>query len=106
MHDYGPVLAGFGLVYRELAGAVKTELFADAFSVHVVEAVFQYPVRVPVAPDAVPFGFAFDGRVSPKAFASHSAAHAVGIKTAGYKENRSTVFPFWIVAKIPVFFIK
>ena len=56
MHYYGPVLAGFCFMYRELAGTVVTELFADAFSVHVVEAVFQYAARVPIAPDAMTLG--------------------------------------------------
>lgn len=81
MHYHGPVLAGFCFMYRELAGAVVAELLADAFAVHVVEAVLQYTARVPVAPDAVTLGFSVCVCL-PEPFACHSAAHAVRVETA------------------------
>ena len=57
MHYHGPVLAGLCFMYRELAGTVVAELLADAFPVYVVEAVFQYATRVPIAPDSLTLGF-------------------------------------------------
>ena len=90
MHDHGPVLAGFCFMYCELAGTVVAELLTDAFAVHVVEAVFQYAARVPVAPDAVAFGFAVR-RSLPKTFACHSAAHAVRVEAAACLNMRCAV---------------
>ena len=90
MHYHGAVLAGLCFMYRELAGAIVTELFTDAFAVHVVEAVFQYAARVPVAPDAVAFGFAVMSSL-PKAFACHSATHAIRVKTAACLNMRCAV---------------
>ena len=90
MHNYGPVLAGFCFMYSELAGAIVTELFTDAFAVYVVEAIFQYATRVPVAPDAVAFGFAVMSSL-PKAFACHSAAHAVRVETAACAKSRIAI---------------
>ena len=82
MHYHGPVLAGLCFMYRELAGTVVAELLADAFPVHVVEAVFQYAARVPVAPDSVTFGFVVFWILLPEPFACHSAAHAVRVEAA------------------------
>ncbi len=84
MHNYGPVLAGFCFMYCELAGTVVAELLTDAFAVHVVEAVFQYAARVPVAPDAMAFA------ALPKALACHLSAHAVRIETAACLNKRCT----------------
>ncbi len=85
MHNYGPVLAGFCFMYCELACAVVTELFTDAFAVYVVEAIFQYATRVPVAPDTMTLGAVSISL--PKAFACHSAAHAVRVETAAYAKS-------------------
>ena len=90
MHNYGPVLAGFCFMYSELAGAVVAELVADSCSQYVVEAIFQYATRVPVAPDAVAFGFAVMSSL-PKAFACHSAAHAVRVETAACAKSRIAI---------------
>ena len=93
-------------MYCELAGAVVTELFTDAFAVHVVEAVLQYAARIPVAPDAVAFGFAVR-RSLPKTFACHSAAHAVRVEAAACANVR------WIIHAVddavfasPEFFVQ
>ena len=91
MHDHGPVLAGFCFMYSELACAVVAELLADAFPVHVVETVFQYAARVPVAPDAVAFGFVVFWILLPEPFACHSAAHAVWVETAACLNMRCAV---------------
>ena len=106
MHNYGPVLAGFCFMYSELACAVVAKLLADAFPVYVVEAVLQYAARVPVAPDAVTFGFAVR-RSLPKTFACHSAAHAVRVEAAACANVR------WIIHAVdgavfasPEFFVQ
>ena len=85
MHYHGPVLAGLCFMYRELAGTVVAELLADAFPVHVGEAIAQDSAWVPVAPDAVPLGSI---KISlPKTFASHSAAHTIGVETAAHAKS-------------------
>lgn len=58
MHNDRPVLAVLCLVDGEFACTVVAELVADTFAVHIREAVLQYPALVPVAPDAVTYGFA------------------------------------------------
>lgn len=77
-------------MYRELAGAIVTELFTDAFAVHVVEAVFQYATRVPVTPDAVPLGVSVCVCL-PEPFTCHSATHAIRVKTAACLNMRCAV---------------
>ena len=95
MHNDGAVFAVLGFVYRELSGAVVAELFAHALSVHVSKAVAKYAVRVPVAPDAVPFRFIVAAVDVPEPFACHFAAHTVGIKTAAFHDE----------AAVPDFFV-
>ena len=77
-------------MYRELSGAIVAELVANAFPVHVVEAVLQYAARVPVAPDAVTLGVSVCVCL-PKTFACHSAAHAVWVETAACLNMRCAV---------------
>ena len=104
MHYHGPVLAGLCFMYRELAGTVVAELLADAFPVYVVEAVLQYAARIPVAPDAVAFGFAVR-RSLPKTFACHFATHAVWVETAAYAKSWISIACRWIVVR-PEFFVQ
>ena len=103
MHNDGPVLAGFCFMYCELAGAVVTELFTDAFAVHVVEAVLQYATRIPVAPDAVAFGFAVR-RSLPKTFACHFATHAVRVEATACLDMRIDMCGLLVVG--PQFFVQ
>ena len=107
MHNYGPVLAGFCFMYCELAGTVVAELLTDAFPVYVVEAVLQYAARVPVAPDALTFGFVVFWILLPEPFACHSAAHAVRVEAAACANVR------WIIHAVdgavfasPEFFVQ
>ena len=90
MHNDRAVFAVFGFMYREFSCAVVAELVADALAEYIVQTIAKYPVGVPIAPDAVAFGFAVMSSL-PKAFACHFTAQAVGIETAACAKSRIAI---------------
>ena len=90
MHNDRAVFAVLCFMYCEFSRAVVAELVADSFSQYVGQAIAKYSVGVPIAPDAVAFGFAVMSSL-PKAFACHFTAQAVGIETAACAKSRIAI---------------